>query len=151
MRLLAAIVLAVMLATSAGAQTIDVSPVALQVETAEATAIRKALAELEGRRAEVAALKETIGAKDKQIKALGELLDQQTQIIAQWKTAATERASANTLDAKLEASYKASVAKYSVELANVRIDRDKQASRKKWYFLAGLAVGILGSVYAAKD
>jgi len=151
MKLTAAILAAVLLASSVGAQTLDSAPAGLQIETTEQTAIRRALEELAGRRAEVAALKETIGAKDEQIKALNNLLGQQAQIISLWKQAATERAGANAIDARIEESYKASVSRYAVELANVRIDRDKQASRKKFYFAAGLIVGVLAGVFAAKD
>lgn len=136
-------------AASHGAVEASQDPAFLTDDIPEA--IQKALVELEGRRREVAALRLAVGVRDDKIRILESIIAQQTEIIAQWKTAATERATANTLDARLEASYKASVAKYSVELANVRIDRDKQASRKKWYFVAGLAVGILGGIFAAKD
>lgn len=111
-------------------------------------AIQKALAELAGRRREVEALKSAVGARDDKIRILEGIIAQQTEIIEQWKTAATERAGANTIDAKLEASYKASVAKYSVELANVRIDRDKQASQKKWWLAAGIVIGTVVGVLA---
>lgn len=109
-------------------------------------AIQKALVELEGRRREVAALRLAVGVRDDKIRILEGIIVQQTEIIDLWKTAATERANANTLDAKLEASYKASVAKYSVELANVRMDRDRQAGQKKWWGLGGLVVGVVLTV-----
>lgn len=134
-RFIAAVIVAAVFAISASAQ-----------ETAEQTAIRKALEELAGKRAEVAALHETIGAKDKQIRALTDLLDNQEQIIELWKEAAKERAGANEIDARIEASYKQSVAAYSVELANVRIERDKARAQKKWWGLAGLAFGIVVGV-----
>lgn len=114
-------------------------------------AIQKALVELEGRRREVTALRLAVGVREDKIRILEGIISEQEQVIAHWKTAARERAGANAIDAKLEESYKASVAKYSVELANVRIDRDRQASRKKWYFAAGLALGIVGGIFAAKD
>jgi len=151
MKLTAALLAAVLLASSVGAQTLESAPAGLQIETTEQTAIRRALEELAGRRAEVAALKETIGAKDEQIKALNNLLVQQAQIVEQWRTAATERAGANTIDAKLEASYKASVSRYAVELANVRIDRDRQAGQKKWWGLAGVVLGVVVTLIATKD
>ncbi len=152
LRSLAAILIAVALATSATARTDDPPPpAAAQAETATETAIRKALAELEGKRAEVAALKEVIGAKDKHIKALNELLDQSAQIIEQWKLAAKERGTANALDAKLEESYKLSISRYAVELAAVRIDRDRQAGQKKWWLAAGIVLGVVAGVFAAKD
>lgn len=136
-RFIAAVIVAAVFAISASAQ-----------ETAEQTAIRKALEELAGKRAEVAALKETIGAKDKQIKALTDLLDNSMQIVEQWQKAANERAGANEIDARIETSYKQSVAAYSVELANVRIERDKARAQKKWWGLAGLAFGIIVGVVA---
>lgn len=151
LRSLAAILIAVALATSATARTDDPPPPAVaQAETATETAIRKALAELEGKRAEVAALKEVIGAKDKHIKALNELLDQSAQIIEQWKLAAKERGTANALDAKLEESYKLSISRYAVELAAVRIERDKARAAKKWWGLAGLAFGFAVGVLVVK-
>lgn len=152
LRSLAAILIAVVLATSATARTDDPPPpaVAQQAETATETAIRKALAELEGKRAEVAALKETIGAKDKHIKALNELLDQSAEIIEQWKLAAKERGTANSLDAKLEESYKLSISRYAVELANVRIERDRARAAKKWWGLAGLAFGFAVGVLVVR-
>lgn len=136
-RFIAAVIVAAVFAISASAQ-----------ETAEQTAIRKALEELAGKRAEVAALKETIGAKDKQIKALTDLLDNSMQIVEQWQKAANERAGANEIDARIETSYKQSVAAYSVELANVRIERDRARAQKKWWGLAGLAFGIIVGVVA---
>ncbi len=145
MKLLAAIIIAAILAVSAPAQSLEPLMVT-QIETTEQTAIRRALEELAGRRAEIVALKETIGAKDKQIKALTDLLDNQAQIIALWKEAASARAGANAIDARIEESYKQSVAAYSVELANVRIERDKARSRAKFWGLAGLAFGIVVGV-----
>ena len=139
---LASILVAVALATS-----VTASP----QETATETAIRKALVELEGKRAEVAALKETIGAKDAQIAALNNLLDNSAQIIEEWKVAARERAVASSIDAKIEALYQKSIEKYDKELAEVRRDRDRQAAQKKWWFAAGVILGIVTGVVAAKD
>lgn len=114
-------------------------------------AVQKALVELEGRRREVAALRLAVGVRDDKIRILEGIIAQQTEIIELWKTAANERAGANSIDAKLEKSYQASVARYAVELANTRIDRDKQASRKKWYFVVGVVLGVLGGMFAGKD
>ena len=113
-------------------------------------AIQKALAELAGRRREVEALKSAVGVRDDKIRILEQIIAQQTEIIEQWKTAATERAGANVFDSKLEASYKASVARYSVELAAVRIDRDKANRARKWWFATGLVLGVVAGVFAAK-
>lgn len=114
-------------------------------------AVQKALVELEGRRREVAALRLAVGVRDDKIRILESIIAQQTEIIAEWKNAATERATANKLDAKLEESYKASVARYAVELANVRIDRDRQAGQKKWWGLAGVVLGVVVTLIATKD
>lgn len=114
-------------------------------------ALQKALAELDGRRKEVAALRLAIGARDDKIRILEGIIAQQADIIALWKTAARERATANAADAKIEASYKASVTNYELELARVRIDRDRQASRKKWWGLAGLVAGVVIGVLASQD
>lgn len=114
-------------------------------------AIQKALAELKGRREEVAALRLAVGARDEKIRILESIVAQQEQLITEWRTAATERADVNRLDAKIEASYRDSVARYAVELAAVRKDRDRQASAKKWWLAAGVVLGVLAGVLAAKD
>jgi hypothetical protein len=118
---------------------------------AEAVAIAKALAELEGRRAEVAALKEVVKAKDTHIAALERLIEQQTKIIAEWRTAAEARAVANDVDARLEASYQESVKRYEAELARVREERDSaRRSRFTWAAVA-LVVGAVVGFVAARD
>lgn len=114
-------------------------------------AIQKALAELGGRRREVEALKSAVGARDDKIRVLEGIIAQQEQIIALWKTAATDRAAANALDAKIEASYKATVTSYELELARVRIERDKARRAKKWWGLAGVVFGVVVTVIATTD
>ncbi|MCC6793013.1 MAG: hypothetical protein IT336_15095 [Thermomicrobiales bacterium] len=114
-------------------------------------ALQKALAELEGRRQEVAALRLAVGVRDDKIRILEGIVAQQTELVERWKTAALERADVNALDAKIEASYRDSVARYSVELARVRQDRDKQASLKKFWAIGGFVLGVVVTVIATKD
>lgn len=114
-------------------------------------ALQRALAELAGRRQEVAALKLAVSARDDKIRLLESIVAEQERLITEWRTAATERADVNRLDAKIEKSYQDSVARYGVELARVRIERDKARSVKKWYLAAGLVLGVVVGVFAAKD
>lgn len=117
----------------------------------EAVAIAKALAELEGRRAEVAALKETLAAKDKHIAALEGLVADQAKLIDLWRTAATERHAANDADARIEASYQESVKRYEAELERVRKERDS-ARRSRWlYALGGVVLGAALVVAAGRN
>ena len=143
MKLLAAILTALILATAAVAQTPS--------DTETQTAIRRALEELQQRRLEVDALKVAGKAKDDHIQSLEAIIERQAQLISLWKTAAEERHNANDSDARIEASYKESVSRYAVELANVRIDRDRANATKKWWFAAGIVIGVVAGVFAAKD
>lgn len=111
-------------------------------------AIQKALEELKGRRAEVEALKAAVGARDERIKGLVDIIADQDRIIALWKEAAGARGEANAADAKIEASYEASVKQYEAELARVRQERDS-ARRSRWLWaLGGAVVGVL-AVFAS--
>lgn len=95
----------------------------------ETKAVAAALAELEGRRKEVEALKAALGAKNEQVQALEAIVAQQEKIIAEWKASAEARREANESDAKIKASYEASVKAYEAQLAEMRHDRDKWRSR----------------------
>lgn len=158
MKLLSSLLVVLILSTSALAREPQgppaSPPVVAQAPLSDAqlqTALRKALEEVEQRRLEVAALKEAGKAKDEHVKSLEAIIANQAQLVDLWRTAATERAGANALDAKIEQLYKESVSRYAVELAAVRIDRDKQASQKKWWLAAGIVIGAVAGVFAAKD
>lgn len=155
MKLLSSLLVVLILSTSALARDPQppVSPpvVAQLSDTQLQTALRKALEEVEQRRLEVAALKESGKAKDDHVKSLEAIIKTQSELIDLWKTAATERGAANALDAKIEQLYKESVSRYAVELAAVRIDRDRQAGQKKWWLAAGIVLGVVAGVFAAKD
>lgn len=111
-------------------------------DDAEAVALQKALEELSQRRKEVDALRASLGARDERIKVLEQIVADQDKLVELWKTAATERATANGLDAKIEALYKESVAKYEIELQRVRAERDA-ARRQRWLWaLGGIVIGV---------
>lgn len=114
----------------------------------EAKAINKALAELEGRRAEVAALKDLVGAKDRQIASLESLIAAQAKLVEQWRAAAEARHDANDSDAAIKASYEASVKAYEKELAETRADRDRWRSRFKLGVIWGAVGGAVLTVLA---
>lgn len=117
----------------------------------EAVAIAKALAELEGRRAQVAALKEALAAKDRHVATLEALIAGQAQLIELWKTAATERRDANAIDSRLQQSYEESVTRYKEEIERVRGERDS-ARRQRWlYGFGGAVLGAVVAILAAKD
>lgn len=156
MKLLSSLLVVLILSTSALArdpQPPVSPPVVAQAlsDTQLQTALRKALEEVEQRRLEVAALKESGKAKDDHVKSLEAIIKTQAELIDLWKTAATERGAANALDAKIEQLYKESVSRYAVELAAVRIDRDRQAGQKKWWGLVGVIVGVTIGVFATRD
>lgn len=117
-------------------------------------AIQKALAELAGRRRQVAELEALGKLKDERIAQFEELIRSLEVQVATWKQAAMERATANVLDVKLEASFKDSLKAFDAELERVRKDRDKQAAQKKWYAVGGALMGalvVLGVLAAGKD
>lgn len=111
----------------------------------EAVKIARAYQELDLRRAEVAALKETLGAKDRQVAALESALEAAERAAAKWKEAVAERRDANALDGALQKSYEESVTRYKEELERVREERDS-ARRSRWT-IGALAFG-LGAVLA---
>jgi glutathione S-transferase len=117
----------------------------------EAVAIAKALAELEGRRKEVVALKDALGAEQRRSEALEAAFAACERAAALWKQAAAERRDANVLDSALQKSYEESVTRYKEELERVRKERDS-ARRSRWTFATvALVLGVAIGVVAAKD
>ncbi len=117
----------------------------------EAVKIARALAELEQRRVQVVAMQETLAAKDRHVAALEALIAEQARLIALWKTAAAERATANDADEKIQALYEESVKRYEAELARVREQRDDaRRSRFTWAAIA-LVFGAVVGIVAARD
>jgi hypothetical protein len=111
----------------------------------EAKALAVALAELEGRRREVEALRATLRIRDERLDGLTRLLADQERLTALWKEAATARREANDADGRIKESYAESVKKYEDEVARVRAERDS-ARRQRWIF--GFGGAVLGAVIA---
>lgn len=114
-------------------------------------AIAKALAELEGRRLQVQALTEALKAKSEEADALRGALDATEKALAKWKEAAEARAEANTTDAKLEASYEASLKLLTDEIERVRAERDTARKRNVIIGVLCFAGGVLLTLVATRN
>lgn len=108
----------------------------------EATAIARALVELDGCRATVAALKETLGAKDAHVKALEAALAGSEAALARWREAAESRSEANAADRGLQKSYESSIAAYQLEIARLRQERDSARRSRFLWALGGAVIAV---------
>lgn len=109
-----------------------------------------ALAELESLRKVKSLQVEQIDALQGKVRALEELVEVHKQIAAEWKKAASERATANALDAKQIALFEETVRDAKAEITRIRGERDSARRGQKVWGAVGLLFGIALGVYAAK-
>lgn len=100
-----------------------------------------ALAERDRYKSESAAKSEIIAAQTDQLNALRALLQIQKSISSEWQTAAEARKSALSIDDKL-------LAKYDLEVATLRADRDAARKANKFWGVAGFAAGVILTLIA---
>lgn len=114
----------------------------------EANEIRARLAELEGLRVEVAALKAARTARDGEITALEDLVAATQRLADEWKTAAEARHDANDKDAALEASLQKSLDEARAEIDRVRAERDAARRHHKFWGIGGVLAGVAIAIAA---
>jgi chromosome segregation ATPase len=113
----------------------------------EERAIAAALTELEGRRKEVAALKDLVGAKNAHIQALEAIIANQADQIATWKRAVEARTEANTLDDRIKANYDESVKAYKDEVSALRRENGRVKTQRN--VLGAVVVAIIAVLAVA--
>ena len=112
----------------------------ISVDEETLKAMRLALAERDKLRTESAAKSEIIAAQDEQISALRALLQIQKTIAGEWQTAAEARKSALSIDDKL-------IAKYDLQITELRTERDNARGRTKWYAAGAFVFGAVLTGY----
>lgn len=113
-----------------------------ELSAAELNRVRAALAELAGRRAEVAALKDVAKAKDAEIATLKSILDSQERLIGKWREAAEARAGANALEDEIRRQYDELTRRYDAEISRLREQRDSAIRAGRRNAVIGFVLGV---------